>query len=60
MFDFGVGFGAQVGPKIDKKWLSKIDRNLSENQILSTSSREGKSEIWEVQLTVVNSQVNSY
>ena len=43
MCDFGVGFGAQVGPKIDKKWLSKIDRNLDDNQILSKPSRGGKS-----------------
>ena len=46
MSDFGVGFGAQVEPTIDKKWLSKIDRNLDENQILSKPTRGGKSEVF--------------
>ena len=55
MSDFGVGFGAQVGPKIDKKSLSKIDWNLDDNQILSEPNREGKSKVLEVQLTGINS-----
>ena len=54
MSDLGVGFGAQVGPKIDKKSLSKIDRNLSENQILGSGTGEGKSKVLEVQLTADN------
>ena len=45
MFDFGVGFGTQVGPKSDKKTLSKIDRNLEQNQILRSGPGGGKSKV---------------